>query len=349
MNNDKKIVIVGHYAVNQNINDGQTVKTRNLFNQLKKKYDEGNLYLVDTYKWKNKPFRLLYSCIKAIKKYDNIIILPAHNGIKIFVPLFVFLNKIYHKNLIYVVIGGWLYDVLKCRSGLIKNIRKFNCILVETRGLKDKLIDLGIDNVDVMLNFKDIKVLSKKEISFLYKDNYSLCTFSRVMKEKGISDAIHAVVMINEKYKKEIFKLDVYGPIDDNYKEEFDDLLDKYGKIVCYKGVVDSLQSVTILKQYDLLLFPTRFKTEGLPGTIIDAFSSGVPSIYSSWDYCDEFYDDNYNGIKFEIGNVDSLVKVLDNFYNRKYDIKKMKENCLESAKKYDSSSAIKVLIKYLR
>ena len=332
-----------------NCNDGQTVKTRNLHNILTKKIQSKNLFIVDTYGWKKHPFKLLFNCIKSFKKSDNIIFLPAHNGVKVFVPLFVFINKIYKKNLIYAVVGGWLADLIKDKKRLIKMMKKINYIFVETEGLKSKLNILGLDNVKIMLNFKNINIMPKNELSFSYREKYNTCTFSRVMEEKGIGDAIKAISGINKKYGKDIFHLDIYGPVDDNYKEKFKALLDKYSDSVFYKGVVDSSKSVEVLKKYDILLFPTRFKTEGLPGTAIDAFSAGLPTIYSNWDYCDEFYEDNYNGIKFEMGNINEFMKALDDFYQKKYDIKRIKENCLESAKKYDSNNAIKVLIDCLR
>lgn len=348
-NNKKRIAIVGHYAIDNDINDGQTVKTRNLYNELINQFNKKDLLLVDTYNWRKNPVHLLFSCIKAIKNCDNIIILPAHNGLRVFVPLFVFLNKFYKKNLIYVVVGGWLADLLNDKMRLIKKLNHFNYIFVETMGLKEKLNDLGLNNVKIMLNFKNIKILSKREISFVYKDKYQLCTFSRVMEQKGISDAIDAISILNKKYKKKIFELDVYGPVESDYKDKFDKLLEENNNYVNYKGVVDSSKSVDVLKQYDLLLFPTRFKTEGLPGTTIDAFSSGLPTIYSDWDYCDEFYKDNYNGIKFKMGDSKDLAKILDAFYNKKYDMKRLKENCLKSAEKYDANNAIKVLIDCLR
>ena len=344
-----EIAIVGHHAKDQYLNDGQTVKTRNLANQLIKMYGEDKIQNIDTYNWKMRPFKLLFNCVKAIKKNDNIIILPAHNGVKIFVPLFAFLNKFYKKNLIYVVIGAWLADEIQKKKSLIKNLKKFNYIFVETKGLKSKLNKLGLANIQIMLNFKHINVLSLEEITFSSKDIYQLCTFSRVMKEKGISDAIAAVSLANKKYGKKIFHLNVFGPVDSNYEKEFQGLLKKCYDCVTYRGVIDSEKSVETLKKYDLLLFPTRFKTEGLPGTIIDAFSAGLPVVYSDWDNCDEFFTDKYNGIKFRMTDIENLSSILINFYEKKYNIKKMCENCLNSAKKYDSDNAIKALVKYLR
>ena len=37
-----------------------------------------------------------------------------------------------------------------------------------------------------------------------------LCTFSRVMKEKGIEDAVYAVRTVNEHFGRTVYTLDIY-------------------------------------------------------------------------------------------------------------------------------------------
>lgn len=343
-----KVAIIGHFALGKEFNDGQTVKTKNIYKTLNKYY-ENQIFIVDTYKWKKNPIRLFLNCKRAIKNCDNVIFLPAKNGVKVFTPLLTKLNKNKKRNLIYAVIGGWLPDLLNQNPKLVNACQKLSYILVETKGMLKSLEKQGLDNCKILLNFKNINVLDKERISFNYKSAYKLCTFSRVMFEKGITDAIEAVKSVNEFYGKEVFSIDIYGPIDSNYTDEFNKLVEDNKRSVKYKGVVDSYKSVEVVSKYDLLLFPTRFSTEGLPGTIIDAFSAGIPVIYSDWNYCDEFFKNEYNGIKFKMGNVDDLVKVLKGIYDKKYDIKTMKYNCLESAKKYESDNAIKVLLDCLR
>jgi len=50
---------------------------------------------------------------------------------------------------------------------------------------------------------------------------YKLCTFSRVLKEKGIEDAINAVIKVNTDCGREVCTLDIYGQIDENTKMRF--------------------------------------------------------------------------------------------------------------------------------
>lgn len=57
-----KVGIVGHYARNFDFFDGQTVKTRNLYNALIKIYGEDEVFLVDTYNYRKHPFKLKTNC-----------------------------------------------------------------------------------------------------------------------------------------------------------------------------------------------------------------------------------------------------------------------------------------------
>ena len=184
-----KISIVGHFAQGQKFNDGQTVKTKNLCNKLKEIYGENEINIVDTYNYKKHPIRLLKNCINAIKKSDNVIILPAKNGVKVFVPLFVKLNKKYNKNIIYAVVGGWLPDVLGEHQKLLNSACDLNCVLVETGGMKKRLNELGLNNVDILLNFKNISVLEKLPVGLRHCAEV-FHTLAKVLKDKGYSTAV---------------------------------------------------------------------------------------------------------------------------------------------------------------
>lgn len=336
-----KVTVCGHLGEGNNFVDGQTVKTKNIYNALEKYYGKDKVTKIDTYNWKKTPIKFFFNCILAMKKTENIIILPAHNGVKVFVPLFTLLKKC---KVFYAVVGGWLSDLLKKNKWLIKYIKKLDKVFVETNRMKQNLNKMDITNVDILVNFKDIKPLKEEALIYEHIKPYKLCTFSRVMKEKGIEDAIETIKRINEEKKEIIYTLDIYGPIDENYKEQFEEIISKAPNYLQYKGCIDSDKSVGILKDYYFLLFPTRFKTEGIPGTIIDAFSAGVPVIYSSWENCDEILQNNVTGIQYEFGNIEDFKKKLENSVGKE-NILKMKKQCLIAAKKYTEEYAINNII----
>ena len=54
-----------------------------------------------------------------------------------------------------------------------------------------------------------------------FEKPYRLCTFSRVIKEKVIEDIVQVIEEINSKNEKNIYSLDIYGPIDSHYEDQF--------------------------------------------------------------------------------------------------------------------------------
>lgn len=66
------------------------------------------------------------------------------------------------------------------------------------------------------------------------------------------------------------------------------------------------------LKNYFALVFPTLFYTEGIPGTIIDAYAAGLPVISSKWESYDDVIEDNITGVGYEFGSDDALVEILE-------------------------------------
>lgn len=59
----------------------------------------------------------------------------------------------------------------------------------------------------------------------LKQEALRVCTFSRVMKEKGIGDAITAVCSVNSILGFNAFRLDIYGKVDGDQVEWFDSLI----------------------------------------------------------------------------------------------------------------------------
>ena len=341
-----KITICGHFGGNKEFLDGQTVKTKNLYKALVNKYGDEQVNKIDTYNWKKNPFKMFLNCIRASKNSENIIILPAHNGVKVFVPLFVILNKKHKFRLFYDVIGGWLPSYIENKKNLIKNLKKIDKIFVETNKMKNDLEKMGFNNIEKLVNFKTIKPIKVENLKLKFSKPYHICTFSRVMKEKGIENIVNVVKKINK--KEVLYTLDIYGPVDDNYKENFEKLQSSFPNYIKYKGCIDSNLSTKIIQNYYLLIFPTRFKTEGIPGTIIDSYFSGVPVIATRWENVFDIVDDNKTGYVIDMYDDAQLEEKLL-FCLDKKNVVGLKENALIKAQEFVADAAIKNLIKYLK
>lgn len=338
----KKVCIIGHFGFGENLLNGQTIKTKIVTMELEKQLGNFQVIKIDTHGGIKMLPLIIINVIKAFKISENIIILPAHNGIKIFVPLCNFMNIFYKRKLHYVVIGGWLNKFLNTHKYLEKKLKRFNGIYVETNGMKKNLIDKGFVNIYVMPNFKNIKILNINELFYNNEEPFHLCTFSRVMKEKGIEEAIEAVKKINLKYNREVFTLDIYGQIENNQVDWFNDIKSNFPEYVNYKGLIAYDKSTEVLKNYRGLLFLTYYEGEGFAGTLLDAMAAGVPVIATDWKYNKEIINEN-NGIIVPLNNLSEVLKSLEICMSENW--QSLKINCITEAEKYLPETAINILI----
>lgn len=341
----KRVCIIGHFGHGENLLNGQTVKTKIVTKEIVKELGKKEVSCIDTHGGVKALISAFRQALIALKYHKNIIIMPAENGLRIFAPLLVLLNLLFHRKLHYVVIGGWLPEFLKKRKKLTRALMSFDGIYVETNTMRKALEAQGFNNVYVMPNFKDLNILKESELVYHHTEPYRLCTFSRVMKEKGIEDAVNAVKTVNEQAGRKVYTLDIYGQIDDAQTEWFEKLKLNFPEYVNYRGVVSFDQSVDVLKEYFALLFPTGFFTEGIPGTIIDAYAAGIPVISAEWESFSDVVDKDVTGVGYTFGNFEELCFVLKNIASNPQIIQEMKKACIEKAKEFTPEVAIEILV----
>ncbi len=336
----KKCIVVGKFAFGSNIIDGQTVKSITIYEEMEERYGIDSVDYIDTYEWKKKKINTFCNVIKAFKNSNNVLMLPAHNGVRVFAPLFSVLKKIYKRKIHYIVIGSWLYEKVKSSSILKKTLLTFDNIFVETTKLNEELSEFGFKNVVKMNNYKKLEVIDAKSIKPFNKKNVlKICIFSRINKEKGIVDAINVVNEMNR--KKITINLDIYGMIESDFESEFNTLISKCDSHIKYKGLIMYNKSVETISKYDLLLFPTKYFTEGIPGTIIDSYAAGVPVLSSMWKNYKDIIINNVTGKVFKMNDIEDLQNQLYYIYNNQRELYNMKKNCIEQAQKYCSGEAL--------
>ena len=341
-----KLGICGHYNFGSIPVGGQTIKTRIITKSLINIYGMENITEIDTEGWKRNPAKLFFNCVKIAKMCDHIIILPAHNGIKVLIPFFLYLKKIFKFELHYIVVGAWLFSEIQNNKWLINKIKQIDFIYVQTKTLKEKLSLLDINNnVLIFPNFKLSPQLNKKNsINRIEEDSLYLCILSRINEEKGIVDAINSIKILNDKFLVKKIYLDIYGPIESNFSDKFCSLLKINKEYVSYKGVVKYDETISIISLYDILLFPTKYYTEGFPGTIIDSFMAGTPVLVSRWESYSDVVQENITGLSYEFDNIYDLVNKLEYIINNRLILKQMSRNCIIESKKYLSDNVIKIL-----
>lgn len=343
-----KASVLGHFGEGCDLLNGQTVKTKIITEELENHFGQDQVLKIDTHGGWKTLIKAPFQVFCALKNSTNVLIFPAHNGLRVYAPLLSFQRRFFKKRKIhYVVIGGWLPQFLSRRKNLARMLREFDGIYVETNTMKSALKAQGFENIYVMPNCKKLAILPEKELVYPSGMPYKLCTFSRVMKEKGIEDAVKAVVAVNTALGVQAFTLDIYGQVDERGTEWFDSLQKEFPRYIRYGGVVPFDKSVAVLKEYFALLFPTYYEGEGFAGTLIDAYSAGVPVIASDWKYNSELVNKN-TGCVYHTGDQFALVNVLKASAIDPAMLLYKKRLCLKEAEKYKTEKAVQILIEHL-
>ncbi|MGI6222581.1 MAG: glycosyltransferase [Prevotella sp.] len=343
----KKVSIIGHFGFGKNLLNGQTIKTKIVADELERIYGKEQVNRYDTHGgWKfflKMPFVLL----KALASGKSVIMLPAYKGVRIMTPLLYIFNKLFHRQLLYITIGGWLPTMLKSEKMFRNILKTWDCILVETHTMLEDLQLMGFQNVIVMPNCKRLNIVDTST----YKEPempLRLCTFSRVMKEKGIEDAVEAVNLCNKAMGQTAYTLDIYGQVEHGQKEWFEHLVSQFPQYIKYRGSISYEKSTYVLKDYFALLFPTFYQGEGLAGTIIDAFAAGLPVITTNWHDNTHIVKENHTGFIIPIHSPREICKILENLAEYPSSIQSMRTECTVEAQKYQPEVVIQTVVKLI-
>ena len=341
-----KICLIGNSGFKKHLKDGQTTK----FRLYKKKIeDEGCfVYLVDLENFFHNPLLIFYKIKKGVKSCDRIILISGHRACKLLIPYINKINKKYHKPFVLPVIGSGVlhfsvdhlndeqmnsfyinkdYFLAKKNKRIQLSLSKIDHILLETKLSKEIYQSFyGLNNCSVLNNFRD----NVKEVLINQnKHQLKLVYVSRVMAIKGIFDLLEAISFIEYDYI-----LDIYGPKHFSGDEEnkFNSLLNNK---VSYKGEINNEEVIEVLNKYDLFVFPSRCAYEGTPGVVSEALIAGIPILTSNFPQAPYLLNNNKDSIFYEMYNQQDLRTKLEWCILHKEEIRSMKNNVLNSGRKF--------------
>ena len=132
----------------------------------------------------------------------------------------------------------------------------------------------------------------------------------RILHDKGVDDFIAAAKIIKKKYPKTEFNmLGFIEPTERHYEAELEEL----GKqeIVHYRGSQKDVKPW--IKRAHAIIHPSTYG-EGMSNVLLENASSGRPIITTDNPGCRETVDNGKSGFVYHGGNVDELVKTIEQF-----------------------------------
>lgn len=343
------IAVIGRVADGAQLLDGQTVKTKVLCEELHRRFPDRELICVDTYQYTKHFLSILCRTVGAFLRCEHIFVLLSKNGRRFFFPILTGLNAFFHRRLYHDVVGGALPEEAKARPALRKQLTRFEVNWVEFSAMKEALERLGVKNAEVLPNFKRLDILRADQLPQAQQFPFVFTMFSRVTREKGMGAAAAAIAEANRRSGSLRAVLQIYGPVEEAYQEEFDQLLDQYQDCVTYAGCVPYDESVKALRGSFMLLFPSVYPGEGMPGTIIDAFSAGLPVIATNWHFNAELVRNGVTGYCYEWEKPELLTEHIVHAIEHPDEVNAMRPACLAEAANYTPEAAMERICQRMR
>lgn len=316
---------------------GVTVKNNMIYSQLRKQIDVTRVFFQHRIMKQTLDVLWLFFWRKAF-----IIGVSASKGkSKWITTILYWLNRNAMNRSLYFMMGGLEADYIAENQLLIKKYSEYKQIYVETESMKKVLSDSGMKNVSVFPNcrIRPVRLPSLRDS----EEKLKCVFFSNIQKSKGVD----TILRVSEGLLSVEFYL--YGYIDAEYTREFDNLV-KNRKNVCYKGVFSGNAQDVIeeLNKYDVLLFPTRWKTEGVPGVLVESKIAGIPAVVTDVCYNAEIVTNGEDGIVVPLNNEMEFQRAIEELDRDRERLRDLKEKARESAERFYVDNYIEKIIRKL-
>lgn len=347
-----RIILLGNFA-SKKIN-GQTIKTNYVLEALR----DNKIMTLDT---SHGSFWQLVSVILFITSDSTKVAICGKKALQMLCLAKALLKKLHldgrsRSKKIFIAPGSWLPAFLQERNLYTTSFRElFDITLCESTSMRECLRQLNISS-DLISNPRpspceigiEIPDGSIKAAQIYKEHKIKLAFISRVSSEKGIMRLEYLINECMESLPDYEIIIDVYGPIQSNFKKVFKKLLSRC-PLIRYKGTLAELSDVyRTLCRYHFSILPTSYPGECLPGTVVESLMCGVPVIISDWNANKEYINQS-NGF---LANLDSfhidVSRFFQNLVKNSMSYEQLCIGALEESKKYSCSTFKSVLFNYV-
>lgn len=173
-------------------------------------------------------------------------------------------------------------------------VENADLFLAQTRRLAELCLSRGVDRTRWFPTSRPLGPLPEDSDGECRRFVY----VGHVRPSKGVFELVTAAERLPESAK-----VDVYGPFFDGLDQG---LFRPAGRAE-YRGILDPGEVVATLRKYDALVLPSKARSEGYPGVVLEAFSVGLPVIATTVGGIPEIVDERC-GILIEPGDEEALV-----------------------------------------
>lgn len=308
---------------------GVTVKNELLYSMLEDRLG-GKLKKLDTQRAKKNPWRLVYQSLLLLmnRTHPMIIATAGKQRRNITLLLNRFNRRVLNKSCL-IVMGGHFAQWVKDDPDYIRGLSQYQTIFVETNEMAREMEALGLGNVAVYPNCRR-RPAAPLDVRNSRDQPLHCVFFSLVSRDKGADKVLAAARQMPGVH------FDFYGVLAPDYAEAFKTEIQNLPN-AAYHGVfkVSGDNVYRKINEYDLLLLPTQWRHEGVPGILVEAKVSAVPAIVSDICYNSEIVEDGISGTVLKENTAEKLVEAIRFYDENRGQLMLQKEGARRSAEDY--------------
>jgi glycosyltransferase involved in cell wall biosynthesis len=212
-------------------------------------------------------------------------------------PLLLFVARLFHKPFFLKPVGAGLDLFINRRNELFRKyllgvLRSTNGILTQTRLLKHDLKKFGITNTYYLPGCRPLSQINPAKREHLA--GFRIIFLGHITRLKGPLILLDALKFLPKICDLQV-TCDFYGPIHDEIRDEILHELEANPN-AHYCGMAEPGTGPQLISEYDALVLPTYYDTEGHPGVLIEAMHAGVPVISTQVRTFPELVTNGSNG-----------------------------------------------------
>lgn len=167
-----------------------------------------------------------------------------------------------------------------------------------------------------------------------------LLFLSNLVPAKGLSELLSAARSFPPGVR-----LSIYGPD----SPALDVVSVDVARNVNYGGVVPPDRVPLVMEAHDVLVLPTRYRNEGYPGVVIEAFQMGLPVIVTRLPSLTELVTEQYDGLFVDPGSVESLSAVVVRLCSDDRLFRRLREGALLTGARFRRDYAADLIERFCR